>query len=55
VTRIMHLHNDYAKFRQSDYAKFRQTVVPLHRHQRWIWGSIWARSSAEKMQCHDVS
>jgi hypothetical protein len=29
VTRIMHLHNDYAKFRQSDYAKFRQTVVPL--------------------------
>jgi hypothetical protein len=30
VTRIMHLHNDYAKFVQSDYAKFRQTVVPLH-------------------------
>ncbi len=29
VTRIMHLHNDYAKFMQSDYAKFRQTVVPL--------------------------
>ena len=29
VTRIMHLHNDYAKFRHSDYAKFRQTVVPL--------------------------
>ncbi len=29
VTRIMHLHNDYAKFMQSDYAKFRQIVVPL--------------------------
>jgi hypothetical protein len=29
VTRIMHLHNDYAKFRHADYAKFRQTVVPL--------------------------
>ncbi len=29
VTRIMHLHNDCAKFRHSDYAKFRQTVVPL--------------------------
>ncbi len=25
------------------------------RHQRRFWGSIWARSSAEKMQCHDVS
>ncbi len=29
VTRIMHLHNDYAKFMQEDYAKFRQIVVPL--------------------------
>ncbi len=29
VTRIMHLHNHHAKFRQNNYAKFRHLVVPL--------------------------